>query len=151
MIMEICTNTIRNVIKGLLLVGIIQATLGYLGFVMIGFNSAAGILAILFLLACIIGIPVTLVAIPIIIYAFSFAETTPAIIFAVYTIIVSLIDNVLKPFFLAKGLKTPMIVIFMGAIGGMVFQGLLGLFVGPVILAILYELYSSWVNETESI
>ena len=66
-------------------------------------------------------------------------------------IIVALSDNVLKPLFLSKGLQTPMIVILMGAIGGMIFQGLLGLFVGPVILAILYEIYTSWVNQTESV
>jgi len=150
-LMEMCTNTIRSVVKGILLVAIIQAILAYLGFVMIGLSSMAGILAILVLLAAIIQIPVTLVAIPVIIYVFSFAETTPAIIFAIYMIIVSLLDNVLKPMLLAKGLQTPMIVILMGAIGGMMFQGILGLFIGPVVLAILHKLYTSWVNQTETV
>jgi len=150
-LMEMCTNTIRSVVKGILLVAIIQAILAYLGFAMIGLSSMAGILAILVLLAAIIQIPVALVAIPIIIYVFSFAETTPAIIFAVYMIIVALLDNVLKPLLLAKGLQTPMIIILMGAIGGMMFQGILGLFVGPVILAILHKLYTNWVNHVEKI
>ncbi len=150
-LMKMCTNTIRSVVKGILLVAIIQAFLAYLGFAMIGLSSMAGILAILVLLAAIIQIPVALIAIPIIIYVFSFAETTPAIIFAVYLSIVALLDNVLKPMLLAKGLETPMIVILIGAIGGMMFQGILGLFVGPVILAILHTLYSSWVNQTEEI
>jgi predicted PurR-regulated permease PerM len=149
-LMEMCTNTIRSVVKGILLVAIIQAILAYLGFVMIGLSSMAGILAILVLLAAIIQIPVTLVAIPVIIYVFSFAETTPAIIFAIYMIIVSLLDNVLKPMLLAKGLQTPMIVILMGAIGGMMFQGILGLFIGPVVLAIMHTLYTSWVNQTDA-
>ena len=91
-----------------------------------------------------------LVAIPVIVYVFSFAETTPAIIFAIYMIIVSLLDNVLKPMLLAKGLQTPMIVILMGAIGGMIFQGILGLFIGPVVLAIVHNLYTEWVNDTET-
>ena len=150
-LMEMCTNTIRSVVKGILLVGIIQAVLAYLGFAMIGLSSMAGILAILVLLAAIIQIPVTLVAIPVIVYVFSFAETTPAIIFAIYMIIVSLLDNVLKPMLLAKGLQTPMIIILMGAIGGMMFQGILGLFVGPVILAILHKLYNNWVNQVEEL
>jgi len=150
-LMEMCTNTIRSVVKGILLVAIIQAILAYLGFAMIGLSSMAGILAILVLLAAIIQIPVTLVAIPVIIYVFSFAETTPAIIFAIYMIIVSLLDNVLKPMLLAKGLQTPMIIILMGAIGGMMFQGILGLFIGPVILAICHKLYTSWVNQTEEV
>jgi predicted PurR-regulated permease PerM len=150
-LMKMCTNTIRSVVKGILLVAIIQAILAYAGFAMIGLSSMAGILAILVLLAAIIQIPVTLVVIPVIVYVFSFAETTPAIIFAIYMIIVSLIDNVLKPMLLAKGLQTPMIIILMGAIGGMMYQGILGLFIGPVVLAILHELYTSWVNQTEEI
>lgn len=148
-LMDMCTSTIRSVVKGILLVAIIQAILSYVGFAMVGLSSMAGILAILVMFAAIIQIPVTLVAIPIIVYVFSFADTTPAIVFAIYMIIVSLLDNVLKPLLLAKGLQTPMIVILMGAIGGMMFQGILGLFVGPVILAILHKLYIGWVNHSE--
>ncbi len=118
---------------------------------MIGLSSMAGILAILVLLAAIIQIPVALVVIPVIIYVFSFAETTPAIIFAIYIFVVALLDNVLKPMLLAKGLQTPMIIILMGAIGGMMYQGILGLFIGPVVLAILHQLYTNWVNQTEEV
>jgi len=148
-LMEMCTNTIRSVVKGILMVAVIQAILAYAGFAMIGLDSMAGILAFVVMFAAIIQIPVTLVSIPIIVYVFSFADTTPAIIFAIYMIIVSLLDNVLKPMLLAKGLQTPMIVILMGAIGGMIFQGILGLFIGPVILAIVHNLYIAWVNDTE--
>jgi predicted PurR-regulated permease PerM len=150
-LMSMCTNTIRSVVKGILLVAIIQAILAYAGFAMIGLSSMAGILAILVLLAAIIQIPVSLVVIPVIIYVFSVAETTPAIIFAIYIFIVAILDNVLKPMLLAKGLQTPMIIILMGAIGGMMYQGILGLFIGPVVLAILHELYTSWVNQTKDI
>ena len=146
-LMEMCTNTIRSVVKGILLVAVIQSVLSFVGFSMIGLSNMAGILALLVLLAAIIQIPVSLVAIPVIIYVFSFAETTPAIIFAIYIFIVSLLDNVLKPMLLAKGLQTPMIVILIGAIGGMMFQGILGLFIGPVVLAIMHRLYTNWVNE----
>ena len=144
-LMEMCISTIRSVVKGILLVGVIQAILAFVGFQMIGI-STAGILAFAVLLAAIIQIPVTLVAIPVIIYVFSFAETTPAIIFAVYIFVVSLLDNFLKPMLLAKGLETPMIVILIGAIGGMMFLGILGLFIGPVILAIAHRLYMNWVS-----
>lgn len=147
-IMTMCTNTIRSVVKGILLVAVIQAILAYAGFAIVGLSSAAGILAFAVLLCAIIQVPVTLVMIPIIIYVFSFADTTPAIIFAIYGIIVSLLDNVLKPMLLAKGLQTPMIVILIGALGGMMLFGILGLFVGPVILAITHRLYTSWVSDT---
>ena len=148
-LMEMCTNTIRSVVKGILLVAVIQGVLAYFGFALIGLSSMAGILSIVVIFAAIIQIPVSLVMIPIIIYVFSFAETTPAIIFAIYMMVVALLDNVLKPMLLAKGLQTPMIIILMGAIGGMIFQGILGLFIGPVVLAIVHNLYTAWVNDTE--
>ena len=148
-LMEMCTNTIRSVVKGILLVAVIQGVLAYFGFAMIGMSSMAGILAIVVIFAAIIQIPLIVVVVPIIIYVFSFAETTPAIIFTIYIMIVSLLDNVLKPMLLAKGLQTPMIIILMGAIGGMIFQGILGLFIGPVVLAIMHNLYTAWVNEPD--
>jgi len=148
-LMAMCTNTIRSVVKGILLVAVIQGVLAYFGFALIGMSSMAGILAIVVIFAAIIQIPVSLVMIPVIIYVFSFAETTPAIVFAIYMMIVALLDNVLKPMLLAKGLQTPMIIILMGAIGGMIFQGILGLFIGPVVLAIMHNLYTAWVNDTE--
>ncbi|MCK5816139.1 MAG: AI-2E family transporter [Flavobacteriaceae bacterium] len=149
-IMSMCINTIRSVVKGILLVAIIQAILAFIGFQMIGL-SMAGILAIIVMIGAIIQIPVTLIVIPIIIFVFSFADTTPAIIFTIYIIIVSLLDNFLKPMLLAKGLETPMIVILIGAIGGMMFLGILGLFIGPVILAISHRLYTNWVNPDATI
>ncbi len=150
-LMEMCINTIRSVVKGILLVAVIQSVFAFAGFSMIGLSDMSGILAILVLLAAIIQIPVTLVVIPIIIYVFSFTDTTPAVIFAIYIVLVSLIDNVLKPLLLAKGLQTPMIVILIGAIGGMIFQGILGLFIGPVVLAIAHRLYTNWINSSELI
>ncbi|MFK5878753.1 MAG: AI-2E family transporter [Flavobacteriaceae bacterium] len=147
-IITMCTNTIRSVVKGILLVAVVQAVLAFAGFSIVGLTSTAGILALAVLLCAIIQIPVTLVMIPIIIYVFSYADTTPAIIFAIYGILVSLLDNVLKPMLLAKGLQTPMIVILIGALGGMMLFGILGLFIGPVILAITHRLYTSWVNNT---
>ncbi len=150
-LMEMCINTIRSVVKGILMVAVIQAFLAFLGFNLIGMSSTAGILAFVVMFAAIIQIPVTLVVIPIIVYVFSFADTTPAIIFTIYILVVSLLDNFLKPMLLAKGLKTPMIVILIGAIGGMMFQGILGLFIGPVILAIAHRLYINWVNAPETV
>lgn len=144
--MKMCTNTIRSVVKGIILVAVIQAVLSYIGFASIGIG-AAGLLAFVLMFAAIIQIPVTLVVIPIIIYVFSVEEFTPAIIFSIYILLVSLLDNLLKPILLAKGLQTPMIIIMIGSIGGMMSQGILGLFIGPVILAIAHKLYINWVRE----
>ncbi|GGZ92682.1 AI-2E family transporter [Algibacter mikhailovii] len=148
-LMNMCISTIRSVVKGILLVAVIQGILAFAGFSMIGLDATAGLLSIVVIFAAIIQVPVLLVVLPAIIYVFSFAETTPAVIFAIYMVVVSLLDNVLKPMLLAKGLQTPMILILIGAIGGMIFQGILGLFIGPVVLAIVHNLYSNWVNNTE--
>ncbi len=85
--------------------------------------------------------------IPAIAIVFSYADTTPAIIFTIYAIIVALSDNFLKPMLLGKGLATPMLVILIGALGGMMLQGILGLFIGPVVLALVYQMYSTWVAQ----
>lgn len=148
--MKMSINTIRSVVKGIILVAIIQAVLAFVGFATVGM-STAGLLAFVVMFAAIIQIPVTLVVIPVIIYIFSIEETTTAIIFAIYMMVVSLLDNFLKPMLLAKGLQTPMIIIMIGAIGGMISQGILGLFIGPVILAIAHNLYISWVSDSTEI
>ena len=148
--MKMSINTIRSVVKGIILVAFIQAVLAFIGFATIGM-STAGLLAFVVMFAAIIQIPVTLVVIPVIIYVFSIEETTTAVIFAIYMMVVSLLDNFLKPMLLAKGLQTPMIIILIGAIGGMISGGILGLFIGPVVLAIAHNLYTSWVNSAAEV
>jgi len=80
-------------------------------------------------------------------YVFSVAETTPAVIFLIYSIIISGSDAFLKPLFLGRGMKIPMLVILLGAIGGMMMSGIIGLFVGAIILALGYELFMAWLNK----
>ena len=148
--MKMSINTIRSVVKGIILVALIQGVLAYIGFATVGM-STAGLLAFVVLFAAIVQVPVSLVVIPVIIYVFSVEETTTAVIFAIYMLVVALLDNVLKPMLLAKGLQTPMIIILIGAIGGMIVEGILGLFIGPVILAIAHNLYMSWVKSTPEV
>jgi predicted PurR-regulated permease PerM len=101
---------------------------------------AAGIFAILVLILAIVQLPTLVVMLPITIYVFSANEILPAVIFAVWTIIWSISDNFLKPFFLGKGVGVPMLVVLMGAIGGLILGGLVGLFVGSVMLTLGYKL-----------
>lgn len=144
--MDMCVSTIRSVVKGILLVAIIQAILAYLGFIVIGL-PAASLFGLLVLVLAIVQIPALVAMIPAIAIVFSYADTTPAIIFTIYAIFVALSDNFLKPMLLGKGLETPMLVILIGALGGMMLQGILGLFIGPVVLALGYQIYSTWVAE----
>ena len=84
-------------------------------------------------------------------YVFSVADTLPAIIFAVYALIISASDGFLKPLFLGRGMSTPMLVILLGAIGGMMSSGIIGLFVGAILLALGYELFMKWLNDEQEV
>ncbi|MGB5378227.1 AI-2E family transporter [Muriicola sp.] len=141
-------DTIRSVVRGILLAAIIQTLLAFIGFKAVGL-PAAGLFTVLFFIVAIIQLPTLLVILPAILVAFSTTESVYAIIFAIYGVLVGLSDNILKPILLGKGLKTPMIIVLIGTLGGLVLHGFIGLFVGPVILAVVYQLYQSWVIAEE--
>ncbi len=113
----------------------------------------AGIWAIVILVLAIAQLPPLLVLIPAIIYVFSHESTVVASIFAVWSIIVAFSDAFLKPLLLGRGVDVPTLVILLGAIGGMLMSGILGLFVGAVVLALGYKLMLLWLaigDEAES-
>lgn len=99
------------------------------------------------LLLAIVQLPPLLILGPIIVYEFSVAETVPAVLFMIYGAIVSMSDAFLKPLFLGRGMDVPMLVILLGAIGGMILSGIIGLFVGAVVLAVGYELVIFWLAQ----
>ena len=78
-------------------------------------------------------------------------ETMTALIFTAYMVPVNLIDNILRPILMSRGLGTPMLVIFVGAIGGTLSNGIIGLFVGPIVLAVAWDLLVTWVREEATI
>ena len=138
--------TIRGVAVGVVGVAVIQSLLLAVGFFAIGV-PAAGLWTVVTLLFAIVQVPAVLVTLPIIVYVFATKATQPAIIFLVWTLVAGLSDNVLKPLMLGRGLEVPMPVILIGVIGGMIADGLLGLFVGPVVLAIGYVLLIEWMQQ----
>ena len=138
--------TIRGVALGVVGVAVIQSLLLAVGFFAIGL-PAAGFWTVLLLLLCIVQVPAVLVTLPIIVYVLATQATQPAIIFTVWTLIAGLSDNILKPLLLGRGMEVPMPVILIGVIGGMIADGLLGLFVGPVVLAVGYVLLIEWMDE----
>jgi predicted PurR-regulated permease PerM len=141
--------TIRSIVKGVLGIAIIQAAAAAIGLVVMGV-PAAGLWALVVLVLAIVQLPPLLVLMPIAVWVFSVAEPVPATIFAVYMLIVSLADMVLKPMLLGRGVETPMLVILLGAIGGAMTMGIIGLFLGAVILALSYELMVAWMSPDES-
>jgi predicted PurR-regulated permease PerM len=143
-------KTIRTVIKGIVGVAFIQSMLFGIGMVVAGV-PLAGLWVILSLIFGIIQIGIFPVSIPIIIYVFATKSTGIAIIFLIWSIIVSPIDNILKPILLGHGAVVPMPVIFIGAIGGFIASGLVGLFTGAVIFSVGYKLFLFWLEEKSSI
>jgi predicted PurR-regulated permease PerM len=142
---DLAVQTIRSVARGIIGVALIQSILAGLGFLAVGL-PAAGLLALICLLLAIIQLPLGFVLLPVAIYGFTAFDTTTAVIFAVWCVLVSLIDNVLKPLLLGRGVDLPMLVVFIGAIGGLLSFGILGLFVGPVVLALAYTLVTAWMR-----
>lgn len=139
-------EVVRSVSRGILGVAMIQATLAGLGMLAAGV-PAAGLWALIALLLSTIQIGVLPVMVPAAIYLFYTASTTTAVLFLIWTLIVGTIDNILKPLLLGRGISVPMLVIFLGAIGGFIGQGIIGLFVGAVVLSLGYELLLAWLRE----
>lgn len=148
---EISVLTIRNVVKGILGVAVIQTTMAALGFFIAGVPFA-GLWTILCLIMAIIQIGIGPIAIPIAVYMFSVADTTTAVILAIWLGITLLADNILKPILLGRNAPAPMLVIFLGAIGGFIFNGFIGLFLGAIILTMGYKLFMIWLDlDTDNI
>jgi predicted PurR-regulated permease PerM len=144
----LATATIRSVAAGVVGVAFIQALLLGIGFILAGL-PAPGILALIALLLGILQVPALVVSVPAIAYlwwAGGDDGTLTNVLLTVYLLVATLADNVLKPMLLGRGVEAPMPVILIGALGGMVSFGIIGLFTGPVVLAMSYVVFMEWVN-----
>ncbi|MBK8209765.1 MAG: AI-2E family transporter [Rhodospirillales bacterium] len=142
---EIGQATVRSVARGILGVALIQSLLAGLGFLAVGI-PAAGLLALICLLLAVVQIGPGLVLIGAVIWVFSEATTPVAVAFLVWCLFVGLLDNFLKPLLLGRGVRVPMVVIFVGAIGGLLASGIIGLFVGAVVLAVGFTIFTAWLG-----
>lgn len=137
--------TIRSVTLGILGVAFIQSVFAGLGFLAVGLPSA-GLWAVIFLAAAVLQVGIV-VLIPAAIYAFAITSTSKAVVFLIWCVIVGLMDNVLKPLLLGRGVAVPIVVVFLGAIGGFIAMGIIGLFVGAIVLSVGYKLFLAWLNK----
>ncbi len=149
-ITSLATATIRGVMQGVVGVAVIQAILSALGLIFADVPGA-GLWALLVLVLAISQLPPIIVLGPIAVYVFSASDTTTAVIFLVWAIFVSASDGFLKPMLMGRGVDVPMLVILIGAIGGMMFAGIIGLFVGGVVVAIMYTLFMAWIGDIEDV
>lgn len=141
---DIAESTIRSVARGILGVALIQSLLAGIGFMVAGV-PAAGFWTLICLLLSVIQIGLLPVVVPVLIYMFSVADQVTAISLLVWCVLITPVDNILKPILLGSGVNAPMLVIFVGAIGGFLSSGIIGLFVGAVVLCLGYKLLMAWL------
>ena len=144
---RLSTATIRSVASGVIGVAFIQALLLGIGFILAGI-PAAGVLAVIVMLLGIMQLPALLISLPTIAYLWWLgdASTVSNIFFSIYFVAAGMADNVLKPMLLGRGVDAPMPVILIGALGGMVYSGIIGMFIGAVFLAVGYQIFMEWVD-----
>ena len=145
-LVDLSQNTVQSVARGILGVAVIQAILAGLGMLVAGVPGT-GLWALLVLILAIIQLPPILILLPIIIYVFSTASTFTAVIFAIWSILVGSCDTFLKPILLGRGAKVPMLIIFIGAIGGFMTSGIIGLFVGAIVFSLGYRIFMAWLQD----
>jgi predicted PurR-regulated permease PerM len=141
---ELVGVTIRNLARGVIGVALLQSLLVGVGLIVAGV-PAAGLISLAVLVLAIVQVGSAIVILPLVVWSFFAMDISHAILFSIYMVPVSLIDNVLRPLIMARGLKTPMPVILIGLLGGVWVHGLIGLFVGPIVLAIGWELLGIWI------
>ncbi len=142
-------STIRTVSQGVIGVAVLQSLLAGIGLKLAGVPHA-GVLAFAVLVLAILQIGSAIVLLPVIIWIWATKDFAVALLLTIYLLIVGLADNILKPMLMGRGLSTPMLVIFIGVLGGMMAHGIVGLFVGPIILAVAWELMMAWIREEQS-
>lgn len=146
-LIEVSKVTIRNVVKGILGVATIQALLAGLGMVVVGIPGA-GLWTLFCLISAILQLGVSPVLVPAVIFVFYHNSPISAWLFLIWSVLVFLSENILKPWLMGKGSVVPTIVVFLGSVGGFLSNGFIGLFLGPVILALGFKFYQMWVEDS---
>jgi len=141
-------QAIRAVALGVIVTALIQTAIAGLGMGIAGIPRA-GLLTALVFLFCIAQLGPFLVMVPGVVWLYWSGNPGRGTFFLVWTLVVLTMDNVLRPWLITRGANLPILLIFAGVIGGLLGFGVIGLFIGPVILAVSYTLLEAWVKEGE--
>jgi predicted PurR-regulated permease PerM len=147
---QLAGATIRSVSRGVIGISLLQALLAGVGLMAAGVPFA-GLITFAVLLFGIIQIGPTIILAPVIIWSWITMDTMTALAFTAYMVPVNLLDNILRPIVLARGMTTPMPVLFVGMIGGTLVHGIIGIFVGPIVLAVAWELVTAWMRGNQGL
>ncbi|MEW5738225.1 MAG: AI-2E family transporter [Myxococcota bacterium] len=145
-LVSLAAQTVRSVAVGVLGVAVLQAILAGGGLLVAGV-PAAGLLSMVVLVLCVVQLGPGLVMFPVAIWLFSTGDTVRASLFLVWAIVLMPLDNILKPILLGRGVRSPMLIVFMGSLGGFLRSGIIGLFTGAVVLVLGYELFMAWLRQ----
>jgi predicted PurR-regulated permease PerM len=141
-------QAIRAVALGVVVTAIVQTAAAGIGLAVVGIPYASVLTAIIFVL-CIAQIGPILVLIPAVAWVYWSGESLWGTVFLVWAILVALLDNVLRPILIRRGADLPLLLIFAGVIGGLIGFGVIGLFVGPTVLAVTYRLLEAWISDID--
>jgi predicted PurR-regulated permease PerM len=144
----LAARTIRSVVLGIVVTALIQAAIGGMGLLITGVPAAGLLTAVMFFL-CLAQIGPLLVLVPAVIWLYSSGSTTLGTVLVVISVITGAFDNVVRPILIRRGANLPLALIFTGVLGGLFAFGILGLFIGPVVLTVAYTLLARWVSEGE--
>jgi predicted PurR-regulated permease PerM len=137
-------KAIRGVALGVGLTAIIQSALGGIGLSISGIPAAALLTAVMFML-CVAQVGPMPVLIPAVIWLYYKDATLWGTVLLIWSILIGVIDNFLRPVLIKKGADLPLLLIFAGVIGGLIAFGIIGIFIGPVVLAVSHTLLKAWV------
>jgi len=141
----IASATIRGVAMGVIVTAVFQTIIASLGLV-IASIPGAGILAAAILILSLAQLGPVLVMLPALVWKFHSGDSTGGFVLLAFTLAACTIDNFLRPLLIRKGTDLPLLLIFAGVIGGVISFGIMGIFVGPVILAVTFVLLREWVD-----
>jgi predicted PurR-regulated permease PerM len=146
---RLSAESIRAVSRGVIGISAAQAFFAGIGLFVAGIPGATLIMSAVLILG-IIQIGPSTVLIPLVVWSWWQMETMQALLFTAYMIPVSLMDNILRPLVMGRGLRTPTLIVLIGVIGGTISYGITGLFLGPIILAVIWELLKAWTQDSAS-
>jgi len=142
-------QAIRGVALGVVVTALIQSAIGTFGLAVVGFPFASVLCAVMFML-CIAQIGPGLVLVPAVIWMFVSGDTGPAVVLLVVSLVAMTVDNVIRPVLIRRGADLPLLLILAGVIGGLIAFGLVGIFLGPTILAVGYTLLRAWIDDVDA-
>jgi len=143
----LAAKAIRSVALGIVVTALVQTAIGGTGMIISGVPAAPLLTAVTFML-CLAQLPI-LVLLPSVIWLYWKGEPLWGTVMLIFTIIALGIDNFVRPVLIKKGADLPLIMIFAGVIGGLIAFGVIGLFIGPVLLAVTFTLLEAWVSRSE--